>query len=63
MKDGKLRALPLKIAQIVGTDILSTKAKLKLLREPFVKSKSPENESVAEFFRRTARTGSFGFCG
>ena len=52
LKEGKLRALPLKIAQIVGTDILSTKAKLRLLREPFVKSKSTENESVAEFFRR-----------
>ncbi len=52
LKDGKLRPLPLKIVQIVGTDILSTRAKLKLLREPFVKSKSPENESVAEFFRR-----------
>ncbi len=52
LKDGKLRPLPLKIAQIVGTDILSTKAKLKLLREAFVKSKSTENESVAEFFRR-----------
>jgi len=52
LKDGKLRPLPLKIAQIVSTDIFSTKAKLKLLREPFVKSKSTENESVAEFFRR-----------
>lgn len=52
LKGGKLRALPLKIIEIVGTDIFSTRAKLKLLREPFVKSKSPENESVAEFFRR-----------
>lgn len=52
LKDGKLRPLPLKIVQIVGTNILSAKAKLKLLREPFDKSKSPENESVAEFFRR-----------
>ena len=52
LKDGKLRPLPLKIAQIIWTDIFSTKAKLKLLREPFVKSKSKENESVAEFFRR-----------
>ncbi len=52
LKDGKLRPLPLKIIQIVGTDVLSTKAKLKLLREPFDKSKSSENESVAEFFRR-----------
>ena len=52
LKDGKLRPLPLKIAQILGTDVFSTKAKLNILREPFVKSKSLENESVAEFFRR-----------
>jgi oxygen-dependent protoporphyrinogen oxidase len=52
LKDGKLQPLPLKIVQIVSTDVLSTKAKLKLLREPFDKSKSPENESVAEFFQR-----------
>lgn len=52
LKDGKLRPLPLKIVQIVNTDVLSTKAKLKLLREPFDKSKSPKNESVADFFRR-----------
>ena len=52
LKDGKLRPLPLKIAQILGTDILTVEAKLKLLREPFVKTKSPEGESVAEFFRR-----------
>ncbi len=52
LKDGKLRTLPLKIVEIVGTDILSIKAKLKLLREPFNRSKSPANETVAEFFRR-----------
>jgi oxygen-dependent protoporphyrinogen oxidase len=52
LKDGEMRPLPLKIVQIIGTNILSPKAKLKLLREPFDKSKSPENESVAEFFRR-----------
>ena len=52
LKDGKLRPLPLKITQIVGTNIFSAKAKLKLLREPFDKSKSPENESVAGFFQR-----------
>ncbi|MBA4122235.1 MAG: protoporphyrinogen oxidase [Acidobacteria bacterium] len=52
LKDGKLRPLPLKIAQIIWTDVFSTKAKLSILREPFVKSKSTENESVAEFFRR-----------
>ncbi len=52
LKDGKLRPLPLKIVQIFGTSIFSTGAKLKLLREPFVKGNSTEGESVAEFFRR-----------
>jgi oxygen-dependent protoporphyrinogen oxidase len=33
-------------------DFFSWRAKLRLLREPFVKSKSPENESVAKFFER-----------
>lgn len=52
LKDGKLRALPLKIISIIGTDIFSRKAKLRLLREPFITGKSPENETVAEFFKR-----------
>jgi len=52
LKKDNLHSLPLKIAQIIGTNIFSTRTKFKLLREPFVKSKSPENESVAEFFRR-----------
>lgn len=52
LKDGKLRALPLKIISIIGTDIFSKGAKLRLLREPFITGKSPENETVAEFFKR-----------
>ncbi|CAN5587144.1 protoporphyrinogen oxidase [soil metagenome] len=52
LKDGKLRALPLKIVDIISSDIFSIQAKLRLLREPFIKSKSPKNESVAEFFER-----------
>ncbi len=52
LKDGKLRALPLKVIEIIGSDIFSTGAKFRLLREPFVRGKSPENETVAEFFER-----------
>lgn len=52
LKDGKLRALPLKIISIIGTEIFSKGAKMRLVREPFIKGKSPENETVAEFFKR-----------
>ncbi len=52
LKDGKLRALPLKIIDIISSDIFSMGAKFRLLREPFIKGKSPENETVAGFFKR-----------
>lgn len=52
LKNGRLRALPLKIIDIISSDIFSKGAKLRLLREPFIKEKSPEDESVAEFFER-----------
>lgn len=52
LKDGKLRALPLKIIDVISSDIFSRGAKLRLLREPFIKGKSPANETVAEFFER-----------
>lgn len=52
LRDGKLKSLPMSIAKMAASDYFSLRAKLRLLREPFVKSKSPENESVAEFFER-----------
>ncbi len=52
LRDGKLKSLPMTIAKMAASDYFSLKARLRLLREPFIKSKSPENESVAEFFER-----------
>jgi oxygen-dependent protoporphyrinogen oxidase len=52
LRDGKLKSLPMTIAKMAASDYFSLKAKIKLLKEPFVRSKSPENESVAGFFER-----------
>ena len=52
LRDGKLKSLPMSIAKMAADNYFSAKAKLRLLREPFVKSKSPQGESVAEFFER-----------
>ena len=52
LRGGKLRALPMSIAKMAADDFFSLKAKLRLVQEPFVKSKSPAGESVAEFFER-----------
>ncbi len=52
LQNGKLKSLPMSVAKMAANDFFSLKAKLRLLKEPFVKSKSPENESVAEFFER-----------
>lgn len=52
LRDGKLRALPMSIAKMAADGYFSAGAKLRLLREPFIKSKSPDGESVAEFFER-----------
>lgn len=52
LREGNLKSLPMSIAKMAASDYFSPKAKLRLLREPFVKSKSPQNESVAEFFER-----------
>lgn len=52
LQNGKLKALPMSIAKMVFGDFFSLKAKLRLLKEPFIKTKSSGNESVAEFFER-----------
>ena len=49
---GKLQSLPMSIAKIAFGKFFSWRAKLRLLREPFIKSKSPPDESVADFFKR-----------
>lgn len=52
LREGKLKSLPMSVAKMAADDYFSLKARLRLLREPFVRTKSPENESVAEFFER-----------
>jgi len=52
LRRGKLKSLPMSIAKMAADDFFSWRAKLRLLKEPFVKSKSPEGESVAGFFER-----------
>ena len=52
LKNGELQALPLKIAGLIGSKSFSVKAKLRLLKEPFIKSKAADDESISEFFAR-----------
>jgi oxygen-dependent protoporphyrinogen oxidase len=52
LKNGKLQALPVKIAGLITNKSFSAKAKLRLLKEPFIKSKSKGDESISEFFAR-----------
>jgi oxygen-dependent protoporphyrinogen oxidase len=52
LQNGKLSALPMSITSFASNKIFSLRAKLRLLKEPFTRSKSPENETVAEFFER-----------
>lgn len=51
--DGRLRALPASPPQLAGTDMLSWRAKLRLLAEP-LSPRAPQGteESVADFVRR-----------
>ena len=53
LQNGKLKSLPMTLAKMATDDYFSLKARLRLLKEPFVRTfKSPKNESVAEFFER-----------
>ncbi|MGI8883940.1 MAG: protoporphyrinogen oxidase [Pyrinomonadaceae bacterium] len=52
LQNGKLKSLPMSVAKMATDDFFSLRARLRLLKEPCVKSKSPENESVAEFVER-----------
>lgn len=52
LRNGKLKSLPMSLVKMATDDFFSLKAKLRLLKEPLVKTKSPENESVAAFFER-----------
>ena len=52
LQNGALKSLPMSVLKMAADDYFSLKARLRLVREPFVRTKSPENESVAAFFER-----------
>jgi oxygen-dependent protoporphyrinogen oxidase len=52
VRDGKLAALPMGLFDLISNRAFSVSAKLRLLKEPFVGTKSRASESVADFFAR-----------
>lgn len=53
VRHGKLVALPTSLPALVGSRLFSTRAKLRLLREPFVsRGAAADEETVAAFVRR-----------
>jgi len=52
VRDGTPTALPSSLWSFLTTDLLSTRAKLRLLGEPFIPSGNTPSESVAQFVRR-----------
>lgn len=52
LKNGKLHALPLNPLSFLASQLFSAKAKLRLLKEPFIHSKSNPSETIAEFTQR-----------
>jgi oxygen-dependent protoporphyrinogen oxidase len=52
VRDGKPIALPTSPGSFFFSDAFSARAKLRLMREPFIKSKSTEQESLADFVVR-----------
>ncbi len=53
LRDGRLNALPLSPLAFLATPLFSTRAKLRLLREPFIaRGAADAEESVADFVRR-----------
>ncbi len=53
LRAGRLTALPLSPIEFIGTSLFSTRAKLRLLCEPFIAAGAPDvEESVAAFVRR-----------
>jgi oxygen-dependent protoporphyrinogen oxidase len=51
--DGELQPVPMSLPALIKTKLISNSAKLRLLREPFIKSRSEDGEeSIASFVRR-----------
>lgn len=49
---GRLHPLPMSPGALLGTKLLSTRGKLRILREPFVRRGDPSKESIRDFFAR-----------
>ncbi len=52
LRNGRIMPLPMGPGAFLSTKLFSGKAKLRLLKEPFIKSKSNPQETIAEFTRR-----------
>jgi oxygen-dependent protoporphyrinogen oxidase len=53
LRDGNIVTAPLGPMEAIKTPLLSTRAKLRLLKEPFIKKQNlPSDESVSDFIRR-----------
>ncbi|RPI15207.1 MAG: protoporphyrinogen oxidase [Ignavibacteriae bacterium] len=52
LRDGKLHPLPMGPGAFIKTKLFSKAAKLRLFKEPFIWSKSNEDETLADFTRR-----------
>lgn len=52
VKNSKLIPLPHSLPSFITTPLFSAKAKLKLLKEPFIKKSYSSNETVAQFIER-----------
>jgi len=52
VSDGRLVPLPMRLGPLLRSDIWSRRAKLRLLLEPFVRSRCRDDESVTHFIQR-----------
>jgi len=60
-RNDQLHALAQHPLSLFRSSLLSSKAKLRLLKEPFIRSRSSEKESVAEFFSRRIGTEAYEY--
>jgi protoporphyrinogen/coproporphyrinogen III oxidase len=56
LRNGKLHALPMSPLSFLSTKLFSFSAKMRLFKEPFIKSKSNPYETIAEFTERRLGT-------
>lgn len=52
LKNNRLMALPSSLKEFLGTRLISGKAKLRLLKEPFISAQENKEESISDFVQR-----------